>query len=411
MDYTLMHKNVEVAEIEIDDDTGVVAKIGDVDAIEHIPVGVAIKDDGIPDRKLLNRWWLGRSIPANRQWIDEALDTLGVTSTKLLIDKCLGLSLSDQYWVCPKDLNLKWSDVNFFENAFSEDVGNILFGETVEGDISLMSPDNTSDGQLRKKWIIADNKRYLIKGSNGTEQQEPLNEALATEVMRRLDIPHIPYTIKVEHNNLYSVCENFLTPQTELVSAGCVMQSQDLSKHVSKYQHFLKRCDVFGISDAEYAMAQMIAIDFLIVNKDRHFNNFGAVRNAETLEWLGIAPIYDSGTSMWSDSPTVLIGERYTEKSKTFRSKHSDQIKLASSLDFVDFVKLSDIADVADEIYKQSLFISDDRRGRLCHALLDRVQLLEKERDSRVPVKPRHQQQKNVVDDVANLRIEENHKQ
>lgn len=33
------------------------------------------------------------------------------------------------------------------------------------------------------------------------------------------------------------------------------------------------------------------------MNKDRHFNNFGVLRNTETLEWLGMAPIYDSGSS------------------------------------------------------------------------------------------------------------------
>lgn len=31
---------------------------------------------------------------------------------------------------------------------------------------------------------------------------------------------------------------------------------------------------------------------------DRHFNNFGVVRNADTLEWLGAAPIYDCGITM-----------------------------------------------------------------------------------------------------------------
>jgi|GEM_PF-5755159 len=40
----------------------------------------------------------------------------------------------------------------------------------------------------------------------------------------------------------------------------------------------------------------MIVFDYLILNEDRHFCNIGAIRNAITLEWLGIAPIFDSGT-------------------------------------------------------------------------------------------------------------------
>lgn len=110
-------------------------------------------------------------------------------------------------------------------------------------------------------------------------------------------------------------------------------------------------------------------------------NNFGAIRNADTLEWVGIAPIYDSGTSLWFDAPNTRIGT--TEKSKPFRNTHKEQIKLASSLGFVDFTALSDIADVVREIYGRSPLIDEERKDRLCYAVASRVKLLEKERDSR----------------------------
>ena len=40
--------------------------------------------------------------------------------------------------------------------------------------MSLVSPDNTSDGQLMKKWKIADGKRILMKGSSKPYYQEAL---------------------------------------------------------------------------------------------------------------------------------------------------------------------------------------------------------------------------------------------
>ena len=39
----------------------------------------------------------------------------------------------------------------------------------------------------------------------------------------------------------------------------------------------------------------MFLVDFIIANKDRHYRNFGFLRNSETLEWIGLAPVYDSG--------------------------------------------------------------------------------------------------------------------
>ncbi|MDR3185346.1 MAG: hypothetical protein LBU04_00830 [Christensenellaceae bacterium] len=69
-----------------------------------------------------------------------------------MLEKSSGLSLSDQYWICAKNQEVRWADVNFFHNSFSEDVGHILFKEIDVADtaLSLFSPDNTSDGVLKK---------------------------------------------------------------------------------------------------------------------------------------------------------------------------------------------------------------------------------------------------------------------
>lgn len=80
---------------------------------------------------------------------------------------------------------------NFFEKPFSEDVGNILFEHPSSGEeISLMSPENISDGWLKKKWAIIDGKCCLLKGGGAT-QQEPYNEVLASRLMEQLQISHL----------------------------------------------------------------------------------------------------------------------------------------------------------------------------------------------------------------------------
>ncbi len=100
------------------------------------------------------------------------------------------------------------------ENTFSDDVGNILFGQKIANNpVSLMSPDNTSDGWLKKKWKIIDGRRCLIKGGSAATQQEPYNEVLASRIMDRLDIPHVKYSLLVEDDYPYSVCEDFITPE------------------------------------------------------------------------------------------------------------------------------------------------------------------------------------------------------
>lgn len=77
------------------------------------------------------------------------------------MDRAYGLSLSDHYWIKPVGENLKWDDINFFDNSFSDDVGNALFGvhPECEGDIDYISPCSASDGWLKKKWKIINGER------------------------------------------------------------------------------------------------------------------------------------------------------------------------------------------------------------------------------------------------------------
>ena len=219
MRYTLMHRKIAVAELEIDEDNATILGIGEVFAPTHIPIGIAVQN-GRPEKKSLIEWRGGRAIPASRSGLRDALEILKVSYPQKLLTKCWGLSLSDQYWVNPMDAPMDWSKINFFQNTFSEDVGDALFGKVFDDEaISLISPNNTSDGWLRKKWKIIEGKRCLIKGGSDPAQQEPLNEVLATAILRRLNIPHVPYTMIWEDNLPYSVCEDFVTQDTDLVSA------------------------------------------------------------------------------------------------------------------------------------------------------------------------------------------------
>lgn len=351
---TLMHKRTAVADLDLDSTTGVIQKIGEVFAPDHFPVGVGMKN-GIADRASLNAWWVDRSIPASRSGVREAMETLKITDTKELLVRCYGLSLSDQYWICPEDSGLTWETVNFFENGFSEDVGNVLFGsEKTKDALNFSSPDSTSDGNLKKRWKIIDGKRYLVKGGSNPYRQQPLNEVIASEIMRRLAIPHVPYTVIWDKGAPYSICEDFIDENTELVPAWRIIQVKKKPNNRSMYQHFIDCAESLGIPDVREFLDRMIVLDYIIMNEDRHLNNFGAIRNAETLEWLGMAPIYDSGSSLGYDKSVPLLRDGSEVICKPFKKHHEAQLKLVSSFDWIDFSSLDGIGEVIREILSDS---------------------------------------------------------
>ncbi len=166
MDAVLMHKEIPVVDIEVDKESGVIFGINTVHNSEHLPIGIP-EQNGVIDRAEFNYWWTEQSIPASRSGIKDALEELGIASTRALLLRCCGLSLPDQYLVKPKDTNLTWQDINFFDSPFSDDVGDILFGANKHKDVlDLSSPDNTSIGDLKKRWKIIDGKRCLVKGDS-----------------------------------------------------------------------------------------------------------------------------------------------------------------------------------------------------------------------------------------------------
>ena len=61
--YIQMHKNIPVAEFELDNASASVSAIGEIYAPAHVPVGMAVKKGRI-DRTALNEWWKGRAFVA-----------------------------------------------------------------------------------------------------------------------------------------------------------------------------------------------------------------------------------------------------------------------------------------------------------------------------------------------------------
>jgi hypothetical protein len=380
--YILRHKDIDVATVELDENAEI-ASIGKIHNENHLPIGTLVKDT--LSRKLLNDWWKGRTIPASREGIRELLDAFHLDTSEQLVEKCFGLSLSDQYWISPIADDLKWSDINFFQNAFSEDVGNMLFNAQHYNNedlnaVSLLSPDNTSDGMLKKKWKIVSGKRCLIKGGSNESHQEVANEVLASLICQRLDIPFVKYDAEEIDGEWYSVCEDFVTSDTELVTAWHIKNLIDKRNDTNDYDSFIMQCTTLGIADAALRIDQMLTLDFIIANTDRHYNNFGLIRNANTLKWLRFAPIYDSGTAMWCKEFSI---NAYNDKieSKPFRKYHSTQIQLVKDFSWLDLTKLDGIEIEYAAILEKVIPHTPDfaaRNKKLCAALRQRIELLAK---------------------------------
>lgn len=372
MNYTLMNKNRPLAEIELADN-GYIIGINKIQDPAAFPVGVI--DDSLKNTVgRLNSWWHGRAIPASRDGLQFVLHTYGIENTAALAVKSLGLSLSDQYWIKPEGSDITWQDVNFFTNDFSKDLGEAFFSRgSSKPDINPMTPDANSNGWLKKKWVIAGGEKYLAKAGSAPLMQQPYNEVAAAQIMSALGIEHVDYKLISEHGRPLSLCRNFITEDTEFVPAYLIRNVLPKSNNDNDYTHFLKCADKLQIPKVREHLDQLLAIDFIIENTDRHFGNFGFIRDVNTLKFIGPAPIFDSGTSLWCEALNSEIGS--WQKCMPFKETHKEQRKLIFSYK-LNYEALTECAETVHNVLNTSPYLDPERVEKITAAVDNRSRLL-----------------------------------
>lgn len=245
------------------------------------------------------KWLERRVIPKNRQFVDEILKTLGlsVNNTKGIIDVCKGLSLNDSYWVVPVDFDGKYADYNLYENRFSEALSLVAYtGAGASEQAFLTSPELTTNGMLRKAWrYIEDDGIYLYKG--GTEGaantgKEPYSEYYACQIAEQMGLNAVHYELENWKGILASKCKLFTDIDTSYISIGRIVKSSGIKACIDYY-------DKLG-SDFSEQIRSMLIFDAVIYNEDRHFGNFGVLRDNHTGQIIAPAPIFDNGISLFN---------------------------------------------------------------------------------------------------------------
>ena len=345
--FTLMNREHAVFEFIYDDHNDEFIEVTRMIDPARAPLGLISPRGKKVSLSALTYWWKHRSIPRSRHGLEAKLASLGITDPSRLPFKSLGLSLSDQYWIKPKELDIDWDSINFFTNPFSELEASDWFAF-----VGLESPDNTSEGQLPKRWIHKDGMPFLLKGGLQTEQ-EPYNEVVATHLYRRLLDPSNYVSYQIDHlpnGEAISICPDFLTDQEEYIPAFYVMKVKNKAGNHTLYQHYLECCARLKVQGAEEALAKMIVTDDILANTDRHLRNFGLIRNVETLEYR-VAPLFDTGSCLLSNkSESVLAAGDLSFKTKPFSEDPNQQLRLVNDYSWLNIDALDGFAEEAIEM-------------------------------------------------------------
>ena len=317
----------------------------------------------------LSKWWMERSIPIGQGRVDQMLIEKGLLGPGEYLMKNLGLSLTDYYWIKPLESDFKWKDVNLYQNDFKE---NILV--EIDNSFKSFTPNSSLQGQLEKSWQIRNGKRVLIKGNRDEYSCESMNEVFASLLHKKQGYDnYIPYSLLKIKNRRYDYgckSELFTDLDHELVSAWAIITSKKKPSHLNSYEHFIEVCGEHGIDtiqlrrDLEY----QIMTDYILSNRDRHMNNISVLRDAKTLKFIRMAPIYDTGKSMFvrRDLP-MRYAELTDYEVNSFVKKETKLLGYVTDKNLVDVKKLPS-ADELFKLYTKDSRLSDARRNLVCEA-------------------------------------------
>ncbi len=296
MIYELRHFDTVVLKFSVVDDSNepnLKVVWVDEDNRALLPLDLELSDEGV------YKWLKHRTIPSNRAFVRNFLSKCGLNLNRPMniIKVSKGLSLNDCYWIVEEGFEGTYEKYNLYDNRFSQILASIAFtgyGSSVRTSL-MSSPEFTTNGMLPKCWRRITGKVYLYKGGTtgaSNTGMEPYSEYYAAQVAKAMGINAVAYNLSKWKGELCSYCELFTSKHYSFIPVGRIVKTGGMQAVRSYYE-------MLGSEFVE-ALNNMIVLDALIFNTDRHYGNFGFLVDNKTNKIVSPAPLFDHGNSLFN---------------------------------------------------------------------------------------------------------------
>jgi hypothetical protein len=126
---------------------------------------------------------------------------------------------------------------------------------------------------------------------------------------------------------------------------------------------------------AEEAFSKMVICDAIMANTDRHLNNFGLIRDVNSLEIVGIAPLWDNGNSLFCDVVEVPE-DPWAFRSRPFYLDPHIQVGYANRLDWFDPTRLTAFAELVAQTLPAKTPLGRTRNELIANGVRERIKNL-----------------------------------
>ncbi len=190
---------------------------------------------------------------------------------------------TDRYWFKPEGSSACWEDVRFKENRFDRLA---LCGDPAGFSYTpSRTPELTNTGSFEKCWKLIDGTWWMYKSGN---ENEYFSELFICKLGEKLDFPMAHY----ELDDGYIRSRNF-TDGTDLIFEPISSLMSDNDDYSDCFNM------IYALSPTlARQYLQIVWMDSVCYNMDRHTENFGFLRNVQNGEIVAMAPNYDNNIAL-----------------------------------------------------------------------------------------------------------------
>lgn len=300
MKLILMNKDDEVLLFSVDIQKRNVEILKKLAHFDKAPY--ALVKENADERYAFKRFIFLRGISMNRWDYDLIIKNTNVKSGFELTFKGHGLSLMDHFWFKKEGENLKYKDINFFENKWDDSFARCVLKGDYEGlkNCDLNVPDIVTGGWSAKGWIYDNGPKLYKLGIDKDSYDDCLGEVLASRLARRIlkEDEVTLYELKKVGDKYASVSSLMINTNEELLAISNVLPHDLYQLYLTKTNDrnvnakFFEKVSDYGIPELYEFFVKLSTLRSLCFVSDLHFDNISLIRDLTTKE-IRVAPIYD----------------------------------------------------------------------------------------------------------------------
>lgn len=240
----------------------------------------------------VEKWLTDRAIDRHRPNSRILKKVLRLTDSSDLaaVLRAHAATITDNYWLRFDGENLNYGDIQFSEDTFSDIALTGSFDsyerEYKKEQLAAGSPELTNIGSYEKCWRLVDGRWFMYKAGNSLERFSELfisrlGTALGFEMAE-----YLPDDSFIKTPDFTRGIYNFEP------AAAIVGEEEDYAFNYTKLS-------LLGSSIGPQYL-DILYMDALCFNMDRHTQNYGILRDRETGKIIGMAPNFDNNIALIS---------------------------------------------------------------------------------------------------------------